>query len=82
MVRDAIERNDHLRYARYRATVAFVFDPSGHVKSVSFQNFEGDSDVKAEIIKSLQQMAASENIPADMENGKPWVVRVAARAPS
>jgi hypothetical protein len=82
MVRDAIERNDRLRYARYRATVSFIFDSAGHVTSVSFQSFEGDTDVKAEIIKTLKQMAASENIPADMENGKPWVVRVAARAPS
>ena len=81
MISDALERDDRLRSARYYATIAFVFDPSGHVENVTFQNFDGDSDIRQEMVRVLAHIAASENIPANMANGRPWVVRVAAHAP-
>ena len=81
MVSDAIERDDRLRSARYRGTVSFVFDAAGHVEHVAFQNFDGDPDIREEVVRVLSRMAASENIPANMANGKPWVVRLAAHAP-
>jgi hypothetical protein len=81
MVTDAIARDDRLRSARYHATVSFVFDTSGHVEHVAFDNFEGDPEIKGEVAQALARMAASENIPANMANGRPWVVRLSAHAP-
>ena len=81
MVSDAVAHDDRLRSAHYRAVVSFVFDAAGHVEHVSFENFDGDPDVREEVVRVLSRMAASETIPANMANGKPWVVRLAARAP-
>jgi hypothetical protein len=57
-----------------------VFDGSGHVISVTFRDFEGDADVKGEVLSALQRMAASESLPSNMVGGRPWVVRLYAHA--
>lgn len=81
MVQDALRQDDRLRSAKYRGTISFVFDQYGHVQNVNFENFTGDDDARDAVVRALQRMAASEPIPADMENGKPWVVRINAHAP-
>jgi hypothetical protein len=80
MVRDSLREDERLRSAHFRATVSFVFDGSGHVENVQFQNFEGDNEARDEVIRALSRLAASESIPAKAANGKPWVVRLNAHA--
>jgi len=81
MVKDTLRDDDRLRTAHYRATVAIVFDSSGHVEHVQFQNFEGDQDARDEVARVLSRMASSESIPANAANGKAWIVRLNAHAP-
>jgi hypothetical protein len=81
LVADALRGDDRLRAARYHGTVTFVFDQYGRVQNVSFQDFDGDAETREAVIRALARVAASESIPADMQNGKPWVVRINAHAP-
>jgi periplasmic protein TonB len=81
LVADALRADDRLREARYRGTVTFVFDQYGRVQNVNFENFEGDAETRDAVVRALARVAASESIPADMQNGKPWVVRINAHAP-
>jgi protein TonB len=81
LVADALRADDRLRAAHYNGTVTFVFDQEGRVQNVTFQNFDGDADTREAVIRALARVAASEAIPADMQNGKPWVVRINAHAP-
>jgi hypothetical protein len=81
LVQDALRADERLRAAHYRGTVSFVFDQYGHVQNVTFQSFDGDAETREAVIRALASVAASEAIPADMENGKPWVVRINAHAP-
>jgi hypothetical protein len=81
LVHDTLRDDDRLRNAHYRATVAIVFDGSGHVEHVQFQSFEGDQDARDEVVRVLSRMASSESIPANAANGKAWIVRLNAHAP-
>jgi hypothetical protein len=81
MVKDTLHEDERLRSARYRATVAIVFDGSGHVEHAQIQNFEGDNDVREEVVRMLSRMATNEAIPANAANGKAWIVRLSSHAP-
>jgi hypothetical protein len=81
LVDEAVRNDDKLRSARYRATVSFIIDASGHLQHVTFENFEGDADIREEVVRALSRITANESIPSDMTNGKPWVLRLHAHAP-
>jgi periplasmic protein TonB len=81
LIGDALRGDEQLRAAHYRATVSFVFDQYGHVQNVNFENFEGDPETRDAVIRLLAHVAASEAIPADMQNGRPWVVHINAHTP-
>ena len=81
LVADALRGDDRLRSAHYHGVVTFVFDQSGRVQNVRFEDFEGDADTRDLVIRALASVAASEAIPANMQNGKPWVVRINAHVP-
>jgi hypothetical protein len=81
LVQDSLRGDEQLRAAHYRGTVTFVFDQYGRVQNVNFENFEGDAETREAVVRALARVAASEAIPADMQNGKPWVVRINAHAP-
>jgi hypothetical protein len=77
----AILREDgRLRTAHYHGRAAIKLDKSGHVTSVSFENFDGDSEIRDIVVHDLARLAFDDTIPAAVR-GQPLVVNVHAHAP-
>jgi len=81
MVRDALRGDEKLRSARFRGQVAFTLDRAGHPENITFRDFQGDPETREMLLRALQRMVANEQIPANMTDGSPWVVRLNAHAP-
>jgi hypothetical protein len=77
-ITQTLHGDEDLRSAKYSATIALVLGSDGHVEHVSFENFEGDSVVRQDIIKALNHAVASGDFPSELRNGKPWVIHVRA----
>ncbi len=80
LVQDTLRADDHLRAARYRGTVTFVFDQYGRVQNVKFDSFEGDPETREAVMSALAHVAVNEALPAGLQN-VPWTVRINAHAP-
>jgi hypothetical protein len=77
----AILREDgRLRTAHYHGRAAIRLDKSGHVTSVSFENFDGDSEIRDIVVHDLARLAFDDKIPASIR-GQPLVVNLHAHAP-
>ncbi len=75
----ALGRDDKLRFAHYRVTVALLMDLSGHAVRATVRDFNGDSDLQSEINRVLLTIATNEKLPAEIAS-QPVLLRINAHA--
>jgi outer membrane biosynthesis protein TonB len=77
-IQEALRRDDKLRFAKFRMTVAFSLDASGHVAHATVSSFSGDDDVQAEVERVLHDISTGDTPPAEMQ-AKQFSVRITAQ---
>jgi hypothetical protein len=80
-MQDALRRDEKLRFAKFRMTVSFSLDASGHIARASVSSFSGDDDAQAEIERVLHAISTGDSPPAEMQ-AKQFSVRITAQARS
>ncbi len=80
-IEDALRQDTELRLAKYRLTLSFLLDSSGHLARVSIGNFTGEDDVRAEVIRIVRAISLNDAPPAAMLT-KQFSVQIVERARS
>jgi outer membrane biosynthesis protein TonB len=78
-IQDALGRDEKLRFAKYRMTVSFSLDASGHIVSASVASFSGDDDAREEVERVLRSISTGDSPPSSMQ-AKQFTVRIVERA--
>jgi hypothetical protein len=62
----ALQRDEKLRFARYKLTASIVLDASGHIASATVQSFDGPPDIEQEVRRTLLTVGTNDTPPADV----------------
>ncbi len=79
-IQEALRRDEKLKFAHYRMTVALTLDAQGHVARATISSFTGDDDIQAEVTRDLREIATGDAPPAAIQ-AKQFSVRITERAP-
>ena len=77
-IHDLLNRDDKLRYAKYRVTVTFLLDAEGNFSGASIASYTGDDDARAEVERVIRSASTGDTPPASMA-GKQFTVRITGR---
>jgi hypothetical protein len=78
-ITEALKRDDKLRFARYRMTLAFSLDAAGHLAHIEISSFSGDDDAREEVDRIIHTVSAGD-APQSLA-GKQFSVRITEHAP-
>ena len=76
-IETALARDDKLRFAHYRVTVALRMDLSGRAVRATIRDFSGEADLQPEIDRVLLTVATNEKLPPDIAS-QPVLLRINA----
>ncbi len=80
-IEQALREDSELRLAKYRLTLSFLLDASGHLTRVSIGSFSGEDDVRAEVMRVVRAVSVNDAPPAAMLT-KQFSVQIVERARS
>jgi protein TonB len=78
-ITEALKRDDKLRFAHYRMTLAFALDSAGHLAHVDISSFSGDEDARDEVNRVIHTISTGD-APQSLD-GKQFSVRITEHAP-
>jgi hypothetical protein len=79
-IQEILHRDEKLRFARYKITVALTLDAGGHVARATISSFTGDDDIEAAVARDLKEISTGDAPPAAIV-AKQFSVRITERAP-
>ena len=80
-IEEALRQDTELRLAKYRLTLSFLLDQSGHLARISIGSFSGEDDVRAEVVRVVRSISVADAPPASMLT-KQFSVQIVERARS
>ena len=78
LIRQALERDEKLRFAKYTATFAYSLDTNGHAVGVHVISFSGDDDARGEVQKLIASLSTGDT-PAASIVGRQFSARIVER---